>query len=866
MKLRFFRIVFCLLSFLLSATYDLPAQLGQDYLKILVPSESRFVTDLSGSWQRSEDKSEWKTVRLPLSEQVDDKIIYKRFVKIPSEMTDLYSWQLYFLGIDHQIEVYWNEQFIGRFVGSMVPFNVRIPDNVVRNETNEIRLVVIPAESKVKQISNQHLNAKRSFTGILREILLVGTPQSWISDIKHNIKLKGQNAADLNVKISISSAEIKNLVKRLKVKDSINIKTNDKMSLTLFAELKKQNSGEIISSATSRTFVIESDRTIVEGISLSVSGINLWDVESPELYDLVVKMKRYDVVIDDYSIPVGFRTVRTAADGESSFLLMNGQSLKIKGVSYIEDYKNVGQSLSPAKMKKDIERIKKLGANTVRCKYNPPSPLFVHLCNTNGLLLMVELPVYDVPSEIINLDEIRVHMQNLAKQFVMRYEGSPSVFAWGLGEGVDESNEKYQIYSESLLKLFSQDSEKLKYKIVPHGISKIFTDGFDFIGYYDIRQNIDFGQINSEFKRIQSLVDGKPLFMAFGSEIKINNHNGYSDPLSVEFQAYNILNSYKIVEKNKGAGCIVNTFNDYLQNKPALPTNNELRYIQTSGLLDRNRNERLSFSTVQALFNNEKEPLLNAGSFTRTTPVIYLICGILLAIMLIFLINRFRRFREYMFRSILRPYNFYADIRDQRIISSIQTMLLGIVLAATVGIYLSSILYYFRDSEILEYFLMITLPSNSIKEIVFNLIWMPELSFIVISLSSFTLAFITAWIIRVFAILSRARVYWNDCMTISIWSALPAIILLPISIVLIRLLVLSPGIIWFFLFIYIATSIWTIARLLKSISVVFDVPIIRSYLIGAVIIIIAIGAPLGYYHVKYSFFAYSNYFWDVLLG
>lgn len=866
MKLRFFKIVFCLLSFLLSASYDLPAQLSQDYLKILVPSESRFVTDLSGSWQRSEDMSEWTNVKLPLSEQVDNKIIYKRFVKIPSEMTDIYSWQLYFLGIDHQIEVYWNEQFIGRFVGSMVPFNVRIPDNVVRNETNEIRLVVIPAESKVKQISNQHLNAKRSFTGILREILLVGTPQSWISDIKHNIKLKGLNSADLNVKISISSAEIKNLVKRLKVKDSINIKTYDKMSLTLFAELKKQNSGEIISGAASRTFVIESDRTIVEGISMSVSGINLWDVESPELYDLVVKMKRNDVVIDDYSIPVGFRTINTAADGESSFLLINGQNLKIKGVSYIEDYKDIGQSLSPAKMKKDIEHIKKLGANTVRFKYNPPSPLFVHFCNTSGLLLMIELPVYDVPSEIINLDEIRVHMQNLAKQFVMRYEGSPSVFAWGMGEGVDESNEKYQKYSESLLKLFSQDSEKLKYKIVPHGISKIYTDGFDFIGYSDIRQNIDFSQINSEFKRIQSLVEGKPLFMAFGSEIRINNHNGYSDPLSVEFQAYNILNSYKIVEKNKGAGCIINTFNDYLQNKPALTTNNELRYIQTSGLLDRNRNERLSFSTVQALFNNEKEPLLNAGSFSRTTPVIYLICGILLAIMLIFLINRFRRFREYMFRSILRPYNFYADIRDQRIISSIQTLLLGIVLAATVGIYLSSILYYFRDSEILEYFLMITLPSNSIKELVFNLIWMPELSFIVISLSSFILAFITAWIIRVFAILSRARVYWNDCLTISIWSALPAVILLPVSIVLIRLLVLSPGIIWFFLMIYIATSIWTIARLLKSISVVFDIPIIRSYLIGAAIIIIAIGAPLGYYQIKYSFFAYANYFWDVLLG
>lgn len=866
--MKFFKYLLLLTAGLICLSISPSAAFNQEHLKMLVPSESRFVTDLSGSWQRSDNMSYWTNVHLPASEQIQEKIIYKRFVKIPAEMIDEFSWKLYFLGIDHQVEIYWNGQFIARFVGSMVPFHVKIPDNAVRKETNEIRLVVLPSESKIKQIRNQHLNAKMIFSGILREILLIGTPQIWVSDVKLKTRIENKSTASVNALVSISSTDLRNLFKSRTLRDSSGstLKSKDKLNLTLSAVLKNRITNEVIAESASSTFNVGSDRTITENLFIKASNINLWDINSPELYNLTITIKHGDKIIDDYTNQVGFRTITTAKDANNSYILMNEQIFEIKGVAYVEDYYKKGQTLSAANIIKDIDLIKKLGANAVRFKFSPPHPLFVQLCNQRGLLVLIELPVYDVPSDIINLDEIRVHMQNLAKQYLLYYDASPSVMAWGIGEGVDEDGINYKLFSESVIKLFSQDSDKLKYKIIPHGMEEIHTDGFDLIGYSDIRQNINFQQLNSEFKRILTKINGKPLFMTFGSEIQVRNHNGYSDPLSVEFQAFNILNSFKIVKKNNSAGCIINTFNDYLQNKPSLTTNNDNSNIHTSGIVDRKRLERTAFSTLQALFNNEKEPLLNAGSFSRSTPVIYLIIGILLAIMLAFMLNRFRRFREYMFRSLLRPYNFYADIRDQRIISSIQTLLLGVILAATVGIYLSSIFYFYKDSKILEYFLMISLPSNSLKEFAFTLIWMPELSFLIITVVSFALSFLNAYIIRMCAVLARARIYWNDCLTISIWSALPAIILLPVSIVLIRLLVLSPSLIWIFIFLYLITCIWTTARLLKSISVVFDIPELRAYIIGAIVIIIAIGAPFGYFHIKYSFFAYSKYFFNILLS
>jgi len=270
MKIKSLLLYLTLAVCVLSA-YSLNAQLPKEYLQLLVPSESRFVTDLSGNWERSEDMSEWTSVRLPLSEQISNKIIYKRFVKIPADMVDNFSWQIYFLGIDHHIEVFWNEQFIGRFVGAMVPFTVRIPDNAVRQETNEIRFVVMPSESKIRQIRHQHLNSKREFTGIIREVLLVGTPHAWISDLRHNIKVKSENSADILAKISISSSEIKYLINKLKVKDSISLKSKDKITISLSAEIRRKSTGDLLYTSTAKTLIIESERTVIEEIAMSVS-------------------------------------------------------------------------------------------------------------------------------------------------------------------------------------------------------------------------------------------------------------------------------------------------------------------------------------------------------------------------------------------------------------------------------------------------------------------------------------------------------------------------------------------------------------------------------------------------------------------
>lgn len=837
-------------------------QLNERQTSILFPSEKRFVYSLAGSWERSEDNSEWEPVKLPNTEVTNKKVSFRRLLKISRDMRESYAWQLHFLGIDHQVEVYINDQFVGRYFGSLTPFEVRIPERMITSESNMLKLVFAPPTGASKQIKTQQLFAKEMYSGLIREVFLVGTPNIWVSKVDYTQEFNTDlSYCTLKGNFDISSGKVANLFSKAVRNDSLKIGNSDKINVNVVFELINPITNEVISSQNSRSLLIENERTLTEKFSIGINNPKLWSTEEPNLYQLLVKIMYGDIVIDDYRINVGFRKIHRKNDK----LFLNNKEFKIKGVTYIEDYLNDIATLSPSRLEEDINLIKTLGANLVRFKFTSPHPYMAELCNKYGLFIMAELPCYDVPSEIMDLDEIKVNMKNIAKQFLSSYDRFPSMFAWGIASGSKEGSSGFLSFSKELTKVFSSESENLIYKVVPFGSNQINSEGFDFIGFKDARKNSDFNYINKEVKRLKELAGGIPTFFEYGIIVHPDNHNGYSDPLSVEFQAYNILNSFNIAKENNLSGSLVNTFNDYKLENPILLADNQNVYSGAFGLFDRQRQQRLSYNTLQSLYNEEAEPLLNAGSFKETTPISYIIIGLLLIIVLILLINQFKRFREYFFRSILRPYNFYADIRDQRIMSSALTIILSIIISMTLGIYISSIFFFYKTNELAQYIMMMLVKWDSVQEALYRIIWMPEITTLILTLVILIGIFLAALVIRVFALLLRARIFMNDAFTIVVWSLLPMILLLPVSIVLLRVLVISQSSIFIFLGLIAILKIWSLFRLLKSSAVVFDKTPTRVYLLGAAIIILLIVFPLGYYQIQYSLMLYAQYFMEVLI-
>ena len=88
------------------------------------------------------------------------------------------------------------------------------------------------------------------------------------------------------------------------------------------------------------------------------------------------------------------------------------------------------------------------------------------------------------------------------------------------------------------------------------------------------------------------------------------------------------------------------------------------------GFLVKNREtDRLSYKVISAMLHNSENVTIPIGSKKDDAPMVFIVFGILLAILIGILVNSGRKFREDASRALLRPYNFYADVRDQRIIS-----------------------------------------------------------------------------------------------------------------------------------------------------------------------------------------------------
>jgi beta-galactosidase len=865
-------LLFLLLQIILCLTYtELNAKeytpFSQEEISKIIQSESRFIVNLSGNWEMLDNDEQWQNVKIPSCKNTRSKIVYQRTVKIDPKILNKFIWHIYFFGIDDHLEVYFNNQFIGKYFGGMTPFTVQIPSRLIQKETNTIRLELFAAGENAQKVKSQYIFSKKIYTDIIRDVLLVGTPQIWISDIKYKSNLKSDfSNASVEVKAKISSGSIVPFNAKEQTQDSLIALGLGKTSILAEVLIKNKQTNQIVTQSQPQVVEIQQDRTIQFNAILNVLYPSLWSPESPNLYEIILKISKNNILIDDLGVTLGFHSIVISESNKQPAFFLNGTKLVINGIDYIEDYTAYNQTLTAARMENDIKSIKVLGANLIRFKYGVPHPYFAYLCDKYGLLMMIDLPIYYAPSSLLLSEDNLVRMRNISDRILSFFSTHPSLFSWNLSYGVEEGDEKIDNAMNDLLNLFKTNSQKMVSKTILYGVEELNHKNYDFLIIQTTKQFTAKDKILSELERIKNLSKGKPLLLTYGTIVQPDNHNGFSDPRSLEFQSSFIQTYYHIAEEANLNGSIIWSFSDYELESPLLLADIQDRFINTSGLTDRSRNHRISFATLQALFNKEKEPMLDSGTYTDKTPIIFIIVGLILSVAIIFMVNRFRRFREYVFRAFLRPYNFYADIRDQRIMSLLQTISLNVIISFTLGLFLSSVLFYLKSDEYFQFALNLILPWRGVAAFLFNLIWTPELLLFVLSLLFIILSLLISSILKLFTFFIRSRIFFTDTLTITTWASIPILILLPFSIVLTKLLSLSDFLNWLIFILFIIIMIWSIARIIKSSSVVFDTRMSTTNLVAGLFLALVIGLISAYYHYQVSIFSYINYFADKIIN
>ena len=338
--------------------------------------------------------------------------------------------------------------------------------------------------------------------------------------------------------------------------------------------------------------------------------------------------------------------------------------------------------------------------------------------------------------------------------------------------------------------------------------------------------------------------------MRYGREVEPGNRNGYSDPLSLEAQARFAMQIFETIRDAPVAGSVLWSYNDWHTDRPALSSHSRDPHLQAMGIVDGTRERRIAFDVVRSLFNGEKVYALPVGNYSPGAPVVFVVAGLVILIAFAFLYNGNRRFRDAVNRSLARTYNFFADVRDQRIVTYGHSLFLALIVSITWATLLASILTFFRDSLLLDNLLSFVM-SDAVKQQFVRLVWNPPAFIMAASALIFLKLIALSLVVRIFSMLVRTPVHYYHAFSITMWAMLPYVIFIPVAMVLYRLLETS-----FYtvplLLLAAGITVWVLMRFFKGVAIIFDVFPAKVYAIGILVIVVAGVALFGYLDYTHS--------------
>jgi beta-glucuronidase len=213
--------------------------------------------------------------------------------------------------------------------------------------------------------------------------------------------------------------------------------------------------------ATTTAVLRDADGTVVAratGLAgeLAVPSARPWQPGDPYLYRLDLTHGE-----DEYSLPVGVRTVQVSGDR----LLLNGQPVRLRGFGMHEDAALRGKGHDDARMVRDFALLDWIGANSFRTSHYPYAEEVLDYADRQGLLVIGETPAVglhlslghmgDPGARTFGPDRIGAaaagaHQQAIA-ELITRDRNHPCVIAWSIANEPDTAESAARDYFEPLV-------------------------------------------------------------------------------------------------------------------------------------------------------------------------------------------------------------------------------------------------------------------------------------------------------------------------------------------------------------------------------------------------------------------------------
>ena len=347
----------------------------------------------------------------------DEKGLYKHSFTIPA------SWKnkevfIVFEGSMTDTEAKINGKPAGQIHhGSFYRFKYNITDKIVYDKPNQLEVTVSKMSAENSVNNAERLADYWIFGGIFRPVYLEAVPKEYIDHTSIDARADGSFAMNVFLKNIRQAKQVKAIVR-------------DAAGKELASFRKDLKAGDSLVNLSHR-----------------LGNPRLWTSETPHLYSVQVELINGAQTIYRTKEKFGFRTVEVRkGDG----IYVNGVKVKMKGVNRHVFWPETGRTVSRDIDLLDVQLMKEMNMNAVRCSHYPPDKSFLQICDSLGLYVLDELAGWQKAYST-------AAGEKLVKEMVIRDANHPSIILWSNGnEGghnkeLDDDYGKYDLSNRTVI-------------------------------------------------------------------------------------------------------------------------------------------------------------------------------------------------------------------------------------------------------------------------------------------------------------------------------------------------------------------------------------------------------------------------------
>lgn len=393
------------------------------------PAWRMYKGHLEGSEQPDFNDKEWDLVSLPdgieyVPSEASGCVNYQGEVWYRKHFTPEETWKgkqlfLHFEAIMGKAKVWINGTLVNEHYGGFLPVIANVTEYLNYEEDNVI--AVWADNSNDPSYPPGKPQDMLDFTysgGIYRDCWMIVHNNVFITDPNYENETAGGGLFVSFGHISQSQAEIR---LDAHVRNSSNTYFSGKIEYQLFDKDNRRV------CQASKAFSVSKGKARNTSLTIKVEKPELWEPDSPYLYQLHVLLKdKSGHVVDGYRRRIGIRSIEFK--GKDGFWL-NGKPYPypLIGANRHQDFAIIGNALSNSLHWRDAKKLRDAGLRVIRNAHYPQDPAFMDACDELGLFVIVNTPGWQFwNKEPIFAQRVYSDIRNM----VRRDRNHPSVWMW----------------------------------------------------------------------------------------------------------------------------------------------------------------------------------------------------------------------------------------------------------------------------------------------------------------------------------------------------------------------------------------------------------------------------------------------------